>query len=59
MLIENLEATCPADKPRETIDYIFINKTGAANFKRLGSAVVDEPAASDHRPVMVDVKMNK
>lgn len=45
------EYTFPADKPNECIDYVAtFNKW---HTKTLKSVVVDEPEASDHRPLMV------
>lgn len=44
--------TCPADKPNETIDYIMITKEDTAGMKVLSSRVVNEPVASDHRPLL-------
>ena len=41
--------TFPADKPDRTIDYIFVSKNTAVQTSE--SCVVNEPAASDHRPV--------
>lgn len=46
--------TFPADRPSETIDYIF--GRGLGKLKTVSSEVIDEPAASDHRPVMVELK---
>lgn len=47
--------TYPADKPTERIDYIAIynGKTAQA----IESQVIDEPGASDHRPVRVRIKI--
>ncbi|MFI3239650.1 MAG: endonuclease/exonuclease/phosphatase family protein [Bacteroidales bacterium] len=50
--------TFPADTPNRVLDYIYgynanIPKT---NFTLHNSVVVDEPLASDHRPVYIDVK---
>lgn len=47
--------TYPADKPRETIDYIAVYAPGPGSHALVGSQVWDEPAASDHRPVTADV----
>ena len=44
-----LEPTFPADRPNVTIDYLFVAKD--AQIETIESRVVDEPAASDHRPV--------
>jgi endonuclease/exonuclease/phosphatase family metal-dependent hydrolase len=47
--------TYPADKPDECIDYIASFTTRAA--RTLRYFVVDEPAASDHRPVVADLRL--
>ena len=48
------EATYPADEPTECIDYIaaFNGRTEA-----IESHVIDEPAASDHRPLVVFMQL--
>ena len=48
------EATYPADEPTECIDYIAAFNGRA---EAIGSHVVDEPAASDHRPLVVWVRL--
>lgn len=50
-----LQKTYPADKPTECLDYIAldIQTYKPALFKR--SWVINEPRASDHRPVLLDV----
>ena len=47
------EPTYPADKPTECIDYVasFIYRPA----ETVRSRVIDEPEASDHRPMMVSV----
>ena len=45
----------PADAPRECLDYIAIYKDRPAN--SLESLVIEEPEASDHRPVVVRALM--
>ena len=47
------EATYPADEPQECIDYIATLK--GQTVETIESRVIDEPAASDHRPVVVKV----
>lgn len=49
------EATYPADNPIECIDYVasFNNQPVEA----LESHVIDEPAASDHRPIVVRLQL--
>lgn len=50
--------TYPADRPEECIDYIagYIGK--GQPFTVLSAAVVDEPAASDHRPIVAEVRLH-
>ena len=47
--------TWPADKPTDIIDYIAAYAKDSTAFTRLSSWVVDEPAASDHRPIVADI----
>lgn len=47
--------TYPADIPTEPIDYITIDQTAAKEVKVIDSFVTEEPAASDHRPIVVEV----
>jgi endonuclease/exonuclease/phosphatase family metal-dependent hydrolase len=46
--------TFPADKPEKKIDYVLLPKGHA--WKVVSAKVVDEPMASDHRPVVVELK---
>ncbi len=46
--------TFPADKPEETIDYICVSNNDSPAI--LGTKVVDEPVASDHRPIMATLR---
>lgn len=56
ILTDTASHTFPADKPQETIDYVAIYRNAAAqNIMKLSSGVLDEPEASDHRPIYVDV----
>ena len=50
------EYTFPADKPNRTIDYIVSWKPTAGNVAVAMSQVIDEPVASDHRPVVVTLR---
>ena len=43
--------TWPADKPKNKIDYVFYRP--AEQWRIVSAEVVDEPLASDHRPVLV------
>ncbi len=49
-------ATWPADNPRECIDYVAVFKPASCGAVRLSARVLDEPAASDHRPVRADLQ---
>ena len=44
--------TYPADKPAETIDYIAVHKKDSSVVTPVFSQVIDEPLASDHRPIV-------
>lgn len=57
ILTDISENTFPADKPSETIDYIMVYKATNPEIVRVSSNVVNEPAASDHRPVVARVKL--
>ena len=49
------QATYPADEPQECIDYIASFKERPAATLEYG--VIDEPAASDHRPLVVSIQL--
>lgn len=49
------KATYPADKPKICIDYIASFKGRSA--VTLSSSVIDEPAASDHRPLIAHLRL--
>lgn len=49
--------TFPADKPTETIDYILIRSDSTVKCAATSTRVPDEPLASDHRPVVADVRL--
>ena len=49
------KATYPADKPNECIDYIASFKDRAA--VTLNYSVLDEPKASDHRPLVANLRL--
>lgn len=55
ILTNTKQPTFPADEPKETIDYIAVYAKDTTAFTRLSAWVVDEPAASDHRPVVTDI----
>ena len=53
------QATFPAPEPTETIDYIAAWKQRTNDLVALSSQVVEEPLASDHRPITVTLRMAK
>lgn len=59
ILTDMKKPTFPADKPDETIDYIAVCARDTATFTRISTRVWDEPAASDHRPVITDIIFNQ
>ena len=50
-ILSGNEASYPADEPQECLDYIAISKRRPVEV--LETDVINEPAASDHRPVVV------
>lgn len=56
-ILSGNDPTYPADEPTECIDYVAIFNNHTA--KPLGSQVIDEPEASDHRPLMVRLEIQK
>ena len=55
LLTNPKQFTFPASNPRETIDYIAAYAKDTTAFVRISSEVLDEPLASDHRPIVSDV----
>ncbi|WP_417392858.1 endonuclease/exonuclease/phosphatase family protein [Gimesia sp.] len=51
---EKATPTAPSTRPRSRIDYIFFRP--AADFEVIETKVIDEPLASDHRPVFAVLK---
>lgn len=59
-VLNNLNAhTFPSDNPKSCIDYIFIYSNLDASVNLLQSSVLNEPVASDHRPVFADVELQR
>ena len=58
ILTNTKKPTYPAPKPKETIDYIAAWKGNTDNFANLSAQVVEEPLASDHRPLTVQLRMS-
>ena len=57
VLTNTKKPTFPAPEPKETIDYIAVWKHQANDFANLSAQVVEEPLASDHRPLSVQLRM--
>lgn len=55
ILTDTDRPTFPADKPEETIDYIMVLRDSTTIENVCQTKVIDAPAASDHRPVLVKV----
>ena len=55
ILTNTKQPTFPADEPTETIDYIAAYAKDTTAFTRLSTYVVNEPVASDHRPIVADI----
>lgn len=51
------QPTFPADQPDSCLDYIAGYVGKGMPFIRLSSAVVAEPVASDHRPIVAEVRL--
>jgi endonuclease/exonuclease/phosphatase family metal-dependent hydrolase len=47
--------TFPVSEPRKSIDHVLVKP--AARWRVVESRVIDEPVASDHRPVLVTVEL--
>lgn len=48
--------TYPAPEPKETIDYIAALKSNANGVALISAQVLNEPMASDHRPILVELR---
>lgn len=57
MLSDITEPTFPSDNPDRVIDYILLKPNSKFTHKVLDAQVVDEPMASDHRPLWVELKI--
>lgn len=51
------QPTHPSPSPDETIDYIAVWKHHTNHFANLSAQVLDEPVASDHLPLTVQLRM--
>ena len=59
ILTNTKKATYPAPEPTETIDYIAALKSRTEDFAVLSTQVLEEPLASDHRPITAHLRMAK
>ncbi len=51
------EFTFPSDAPEKCIDYVFGLRHDDFSYEIIRQAVVNEPVASDHLPVFVDIRI--
>lgn len=51
------QATFPANQPDSLLDYVLGYKTNGQTYGIHRATVVNEPVASDHRPVFVDIRL--
>ncbi len=59
LLSDSTQATYPSDATTEVIDYIFLKSNSAFSTVVKNAIVVDEPMASDHRPLWVEVTVEQ
>jgi endonuclease/exonuclease/phosphatase family metal-dependent hydrolase len=57
LLSDTTQHTFPADKPEETIDYLFGYLPNKFTYSVRQVQVLNEPKASDHRPIFADVSL--
>ena len=53
------QPTWPSSEPKEMIDYIAVWKDRSEGYANVHTWVVDEPLASDHRPIMSKIRVAK
>lgn len=56
ILTNTRQHSFPAPQPKETLDYIVISRQNDQGFAVVSAQVLDEPVASDHRPVVVEMR---
>lgn len=54
-ILSSNRPTFPANEPRDVIDYVVASKQEVPTFVARSASVIDEPLASDHRPILVEV----
>ncbi|MDH6315566.1 endonuclease/exonuclease/phosphatase family metal-dependent hydrolase [Parabacteroides sp. PF5-5] len=57
LLSDTCKATHPSPQPKECIDYIAVYKPGAGALTPLSYQVINEPLASDHRPIQAEIRL--
>ncbi|MDL2265859.1 metallophosphoesterase [Parabacteroides sp. OttesenSCG-928-G07] len=57
LLSDTAKHTFPASEPTGCIDYIAYYNPGTDFISRLATFVADEPLASDHRPIVSDIRI--
>lgn len=59
ILSDTTQYTFPANKPDRCIDYFLLKKDPNFRAQIINTSVMDEPLASDHRPLLVEIKFIK
>lgn len=49
--------SCPADNPADAIDHVLLRDGASARLEDAGTEVVNEPLASDHRPMVSHLRV--
>ena len=55
-ILSSVKPTFPAPDPKKTLDYVASLKSAEGGYALVSTRVLDEPLASDHRPVMVELR---
>jgi endonuclease/exonuclease/phosphatase family metal-dependent hydrolase len=55
-VISGFSPTYPADGPVSCLDYVAVSRRHLAHWEHVTYKVLDEPLASDHRPLLVKVR---
>ena len=58
MLSDPTQPTYPSDNPNRIIDYILLKSNSKFNHTLIDKEVVNEPMASDHRPLWVELEIS-
>ena len=59
MLNDPSQPTFPSDNPEVTIDYLFLKRNKEFEHTLISAEVFNEPMASDHRPLWVELKIKR